>query len=134
MLLWSVLLLGQEKEEKAFEDAAVLKTSFLTIRNVNITGNKITKKYIIEREIPLKKGSTYSISDILSNLQLSRQNLMNTALFVDVTVDFTNWVNDSLDVIADVKERWYYFPIPISNPLTGTSTFGSRNMEPASNG
>lgn len=117
MLLWSVLLLGQEKAEKPFEDAAVLKTSFLTIRNVNITGNKITKKYIIEREIPLKKGSTYSISDILSNLQLSRQNLMNTALFVDVTVDFTNWVNDSLDVIADVKERWYYFPIPYFKPV-----------------
>jgi len=112
MLLWSTLLFCQEreKEEKPFEDAAVLKTSFLTIRNVYITGNKITKKYIIEREIPLKKGSAYSISDILSNLQLSRQNLMNTALFVDVTVDFTNWVADSLDIVADVKERWYYFP------------------------
>lgn len=116
VLLWAVSL-GQEKEEKPFEDAALLKTSFLTIRSVNITGNKITKNYIIEREIPLKKGRPYSISDILSNLQLSRQNLMNTALFVDVTVDFTNWFNDSLDVVVDVKERWYYWPIPYFKPI-----------------
>jgi outer membrane protein assembly factor BamA len=117
MVLYSFAAFCQEKEEKPFEDAAVLKTSFLTIRNVVITGNKITKKYIIEREIPVKKDQTYSISDILSNLQLARQNLMNTALFVDVTVDFTNWVNDSLDIVADVKERWYWFPIPYFKPI-----------------
>ena len=117
MVLCSLATFCQEKEEKPFEDAAVLKTSFLTIRNVVITGNKITKKYIIEREIPLKTDQTYSISDILSNLQLSRQNLMNTSLFVDVTVDFTNWTNDSLDIVADVKERWYWFPIPYFKPI-----------------
>ena len=111
------LLPAQENEEKPYEDHQILKTSYLTIREVHLTGNRITKRYIVDREVLLKKGRSYSISDILRDMQLSRQNLMNTALFIDVTVDFTNWVDDSLDIIVDVKERWYYFPIPYFKPV-----------------
>jgi hypothetical protein len=42
---------------------------------------------------------------------------MNTALFVDATVNFTNWVSDSMDIYADVKERWYFFPLPYLKPI-----------------
>ena len=106
-------VLAQETEEIPHEDDNVLKSSFLTIRDIIITGNKITKAYIIAREIPMKKNNRYSISDILKNLPRSKQNLINTGLFIDVTVDFSNWFNDSMDIVVDVKERWYYFPVPI---------------------
>ena len=105
-------VLAQETEEIPHEDDNVLKSSFLTIRDIIITGNKITKAYIIAREIPMKKNNRYSISDILKNLPRSKQNLINTGLFIDVTVDFSNWFNDSMDIVVDVKERWYYFPVP----------------------
>ncbi|OJY81380.1 MAG: hypothetical protein BGP13_15390 [Sphingobacteriales bacterium 40-81] len=110
-------LKAQDLEEKPHEDDEVLQHSFITIRNVIATGNKITKPYIIAREVPLKKGEKYSISDILKNIPLSKQNLMNTGLFIDVAVDFTNWNNDSLDILVDVKERWYYFPVPYLKPI-----------------
>ncbi|MEY4728774.1 MAG: hypothetical protein RLZZ390_1298, partial [Bacteroidota bacterium] len=98
-------------------DDIILQSSKVVIRNIIITGNKKTKNYIIGREITLKKGSAYSISEILSGVQTSRQNLMNTALFVDATVNFTNWVSDSMDIYADVKERWYFFPLPYLKPI-----------------
>lgn len=107
---------AQESMEVLHEDDPILKRSYLTVRNVYIQGNKITKPYIVLRELELKKGSAYSISSILTGLQTSRQNLMNTALFVDAQVDFTNWYNDSLDLRVEVKERWYYFPLPYLKP------------------
>jgi outer membrane protein assembly factor BamA len=108
---------AQEKEEQPREDDKILQTSFLTIRNVIASGNKITKDYIIAREVPMKKDHKYTISDILKGIPQSKQNLMNTGLFLDVTVDFTNWNNDSLDILVDVKERWYYFPVPYFKPI-----------------
>lgn len=103
--------------EPEFEDNSILKQTWLTVRDVRISGNKKTKKYIVNREVTLKKGSAYTISDILTNIRTSRQNLMNTSLFVDASVNFTKWQNDSLDIVVDVKERWYFFPVPYFKPI-----------------
>ncbi|MFZ9589315.1 MAG: POTRA domain-containing protein [Chitinophagaceae bacterium] len=112
-----LLVYAQDKEEEVYQDNAILQSSKVVIRNIIISGNKKTKNYIIGREITFKKGAAYSISEILSGVQTSRQNLMNTALFVDATVNFTNWISDSLDIYADVKERWYFFPLPYLKPI-----------------
>lgn len=112
-----LLVFSQDKEEEVYQDNIILHSSKVVIRNIIISGNKKTKNYIIAREITFKQGAAYSISDILSGVQTSRQNLMNTALFVDATVNFTNWVSDSMDIYADVKERWYFFPLPYFKPI-----------------
>lgn len=117
MLCCFQCVLAQENEEMPVEDDNALKTTFLTIRNIVISGNKITKPYIIAREIPMQKMEKYTIFDILRNLPRSKQNLLNTGLFIDATVDFTNWFNDSIDIVIDVKERWYYFPVPYLKPV-----------------
>lgn len=109
--------LAQEKEPVPQKDGNVLQSSILTIRDIFITGNKITKSYIVAREIPMEENGKYTIATILSNLTRSKQNLINTGLFIDATVDFTNWVNDSIDLVVDVKERWYYFPVPYFKPV-----------------
>lgn len=116
-VLFCNCIIAQEVKEEVFEDDKILKKSYLTIREVFIKGNKKTKSYIVEREVKLIRGQAYSISDILANIRTSRQNLMNTSLFVDATVDFTNWINDSLDIVVDVKERWYFFPVPYFRPV-----------------
>jgi outer membrane protein assembly factor BamA len=117
-LLTPVLFVfAQDKEEEVYQDNIILHSSKVVIRNILISGNKKTKNYIIGREVTFKKGYAYSISEILSGVQTSRQNLMNTALFVDANVNFTNWVNDSMDIYAEVKERWYFFPLPYLKPI-----------------
>jgi outer membrane protein assembly factor BamA len=117
LLIPTLLVFSQDKEEEVYQDNIILHSSKVVIRNLLVSGNKKTKKYIIGREITFKEGSAYSISEILSGVQTSRQNLMNTSLFVDATVNFTNWVNDSMDIYADVKERWYLFPLPYLKPI-----------------
>lgn len=117
LLYCGIYVCAQQNEDPQHEDDNVLRTSMLTIRDVSITGNKITKGYIIEREVPVKKGHKYSISDILKSIPSAKQNIINTGLFIDASVDFTNWVNDSIDIVVEVKERWYYFPVPYFRPV-----------------
>ena len=88
----------------------------VTVRNIQISGNKKTKQYIVARELVLLKNQSYTLPQILDGIELSRQNLMNTALFVEVGICFSNWNNDSLDLLIDVKERWYYLPFPYLKP------------------
>ena len=113
----SVVVVGQEKEEEARIHSRILDESNVTIRKISIYGNKKTKPHIVTREVPLEEGMAYPMSYILESLRIGQQNLMNTTLFVDATVDFTNWFNDSLTILIDVKERWYYFPFPIFKPV-----------------
>jgi outer membrane protein assembly factor BamA len=110
-------LAQEQKTADSIPAATALEESQVFIRKINIVGNRKTKPHIVKREVPLEEGKGYPMSLILSSLQTGRQNLMNTALFVDVSLEFTNWYNDSLDVVVDVKERWYYFPFPIFKPV-----------------
>ncbi len=107
----------EREDEPVYEDADILKTSYLVVRDIIITGNKVTRPYIISREVPVRKGGKYSISAILRSIPEARKNLMNSGLFIDVATDFDRWVNDSIDIVIDVKERWYYFPVPYFNPV-----------------
>jgi hypothetical protein len=95
-------------------DAVVVDSinSLVTISDIIITGYKKTKPYIIEREVPFKKGEYLLYSNLISKLALCKQQLMNTALFVDVEVKPTSLDSDHVFVLIDVKERWYLFPIP----------------------
>ena len=115
-LLISFLANAQEEEE-VFQHAPILNEAHVTIRNVIIQGNKITKRYMVTREITVKSNQSYSIGEVLAALDKSRDNLMNTSLFVNAKLYFSNWQNDSLDIHADVDERWYYFPSPYFRPM-----------------
>ncbi|MFN6374099.1 MAG: POTRA domain-containing protein [Chitinophagia bacterium] len=88
----------------------------VTVRNITITGNKKTKSYIVARELAVQKNQSYTLPEILDGLELSRQNLVNTTLFLETNICFTNWNNDSLDILVDVKERWYYLLFPYLKP------------------
>lgn len=83
-----------------------------TIGNIILTGNKRTKSYIVFREVPFKEGDTVTPNQLTEQLELARQQIMNTTLFVDVTVYVTKIQNKKANVQIDVKERWYLFPLP----------------------
>jgi outer membrane protein assembly factor BamA len=86
----------------------------MLIRNIQITGAKKTKTYIILREIPFTTGDIISEKKLNASLQAARDYIYNTKLFLDVQV-LQQPVNDSItDVKVVVKERWYFFPIPFA--------------------
>ena len=83
-----------------------------TIKNIVITGNKKTKESVILRELPFKSGETYPLSELVKKFEIGRKQLMNTVLFHEVLVALKSIEGNNVDVLIEVKERWYLFPIP----------------------
>src|SRR3954468_21719457 len=61
-------------------------TSLITIADISIHGNKKTRPYIIEREIPFHQGEYIPRNELDKKLVLAQQQVMNTALFTQVFV------------------------------------------------
>jgi hypothetical protein len=83
-----------------------------TVEKVVAWGNKRTKSYIVQREIAILVGQTYTPESLNSAIKLTREQLMNTALFVDVLVDTFMQPGGKVEVSIHLKERWYLFPMP----------------------
>jgi len=80
------------------------------VREIILAGNRITKDYVILRELTFQKGDT--LRNLDSTFRRSKENVLNTSLFH--TADFT-WLadGDDLKVYIILSERWYVFPVPI---------------------
>lgn len=121
-MIWMLLFALTVQSQSSFERGKDIDTLYqdeckVTIRDIFLYGNKKTKDGILLREIPVVKGQSYSMPFILRSIQRANENLMNTSLFVTVKTDFTHWYNDSIDIVVNVSERWYYIPLPILEPV-----------------
>ncbi|MGZ8557814.1 MAG: POTRA domain-containing protein [Chitinophagaceae bacterium] len=87
------------------------------VRNIIIEGNKRTRPDIILREIPFKSGDIYLLQDLVKKFEGARQQLINTALFHEAIVALKSFEGYNIDVLVQVKERWYIFPVPYFKPV-----------------
>lgn len=92
-------------------------TAPFTIGEIIVTGNKKTKPYIIERELPFQRGDTVNLPELVKGFEIARQQLMNTTLFNDVVVSLKAFRGYTVDIQIDVRERWYIFPLPYFKPV-----------------
>lgn len=60
----------------------------------------------------IKQGDTILIDKMNDELQKARNFIYNTTLFVEVNVSPLMVSASDMDIIIDVKERWYIFPVP----------------------
>jgi hypothetical protein len=84
----------------------------IKISAIEITGNKKTKDYIVKRELPYKVGDLLSKDNLDSLNIVSQQQLFNTALFLETNVSSEILDSASAKIKIQLKERWYFFPIP----------------------
>jgi hypothetical protein len=84
----------------------------ILVRAINTSGNKKTKQYLIDREIAVKTGILYEPVELYKQIRLSREQLMNTTLFVTVDITIDTLLPDEVDINIILRERWYLFPIP----------------------
>lgn len=84
----------------------------MLVRAVNIFGNKKTKERLIEREVAIETGVFYSTRELSRRIRLTREQLMNTTLFVTVDVITDTILANEVDINILVHERWYLFPVP----------------------
>lgn len=85
----------------------------VTIGNVYITGYKKTREEIIRRELDFEEGQTFSRQELQEVLELDRQKLTNTRLFVIVELVPLQMSPTEVDILIRLQERWYIFPLPI---------------------
>ncbi len=89
----------------------------IVIGDIYITGNRKTKPYIIERELPFKKGDSLTLQQLTNKFITSRQQLINTQLFHEANVYLKQFRGFTADIQIDVKERWYIIPLPYLKPI-----------------
>jgi outer membrane protein assembly factor BamA len=85
-------------------------TDSISVISIMVQGNKRTKPQIILRDLAIHKADKIAKKDINAQLILSKQQLMNTALFVDVEL-IPILTENTLELQVNVKERWYLFPL-----------------------
>lgn len=91
--------------------------SLFHVQQIFVTGNKRTKEAIILRELPFKTGDRYRLQDLVQNFEKARKQLMNTTLFHEVVVALKSFNGYDVDILVQVKERWFVFPVPYFKPV-----------------
>ena len=92
----------------------------VTVSDICISGNSITARSVILRELPFRTGDVLDSASLDNYLVEGRENLLNTSLFNYVTL--TKHYSDGPDTAAvqgmknvridiEVEERWYIWPI-----------------------
>ena len=87
-------------------------SSLVMIADIAIHGDKKTRPYIIERDIPFKQGEYILMGDLRKKLVTAQQQLMNSALFNSADVYIHTQLGELVFIGVDLKERWYLFPLP----------------------
>jgi len=104
-------LLAKSQQETSDIDSSQFQD--VLIGNVFITGNRKTKEKIILRELALKPGAVFSKIDLPIIIQKDKEKLINTRLFLEVDIQLIERTQEVVDLVIQVKERWYFFPSPI---------------------
>ncbi|HRI26784.1 MAG TPA: POTRA domain-containing protein [Chitinophagales bacterium] len=85
----------------------------LVVKHIAIQGNKLTKNAIIFREMDIAPGDTLVAAAIEATLQRNRNQIYNSRLFNDVTIQITAQQEQLIELTVTVEERWYILPAPI---------------------
>jgi outer membrane protein assembly factor BamA len=111
-------MMGSSQADTVITPVDTVKSSVdssrvLTVNRVIIIGNKVTKERIISREITLKPGDTITLKRLPHELLWDKRKIYNLRLFHTVMVRALELSDNRIDLLVDVSERWYTFPIPI---------------------
>lgn len=88
-------------------------TELLRLGRIIVSGNHVTQQRIIERELTLKPGDTIRQYQLGTALKSDRRRLYNLRLFNDIDITPLLTGDGNLDLLVEVQERWYTYPVPI---------------------
>jgi outer membrane protein assembly factor BamA len=88
-------------------------SQYLEINKIIITGNTLTRNSIIQRELALKPGDIIQESYLPEVLEKDRRKIFNLRLFHTVVIHPIDAGDNKIDLLIELEERWYTFPIPI---------------------
>lgn len=88
-------------------------TDFLKLNRVIIIGNKKTLDRIILRELTLKPGDSVTRYELDKILLRDKNKIYNLRIFHTVKPKVLELPSNQFDLLVEVEERWYTFPVPI---------------------
>ncbi len=132
LLLFSIKASGQNKDGDIYTPES-FSSHYIKITSVTVEGNKRTKARIIIRELDFKIGDSLATfeagkiklfggekrisrsdsSEVMKRLRFSRENVINTQLFLTVDIKLENIQGNEYKLNIDVKERWYFWVFPV---------------------
>ncbi|MEZ4974273.1 MAG: POTRA domain-containing protein [Cyclobacteriaceae bacterium] len=107
---------GGANSKRSKDDTVISDTTsveLLTLNKVIIAGNKTTRDRIILRELSLIPGDTVSNVLLPDILQKDKNKIYNLRLFNTVELRPITVSSGRFDLLVEVTERWYTFPVPI---------------------
>ena len=99
--------------EALSQDSLVIADDQLFIHDILISGNKVTHESVILRELIFSPGDSVFKMQLIPSLQRSRENLLILSIFNFVSLNIKHLGDNNIDVVVEVTERWYIWPIPI---------------------
>jgi len=96
------------------EPVACMSTDpYLIIHGIKIEGNRKTKPAVILRELDITPGDTLPGIQINDALKRNKNKIFNTNLFNSVELLLLPNESGNIDLVIQVTERWYVFPMVI---------------------
>src|SRR5688572_8610851 len=88
-------------------------TEVVRLNRVILIGNTKTKDWIIKRELSLKPGDSLSRAELDKLIHRDQIKIYNLRIFHTAKIRALEMPNGSFDLLVEVEERWFTFPIPI---------------------
>ncbi len=85
---------------------------YVYIRKLAFKGNKVTKEFVILREMNIAQGDSIVKSELTKVLNFNKTRILNGKLFSKVDFKIDKGINDSLDITFTVKELFYWAAHP----------------------
>jgi len=117
VVLWLVILATCSFEaygRKLETNSGKIETKdSVLVKQIIISGNKVTKPRVILNELEFVTGDTLWINQLGRFITRSRDNLLNTSLFNFVTITYSKQQDETVVFHIKVDERWYWWFFPI---------------------
>ena len=85
----------------------------VTVNKIYILGNLKTKESIILRELNFDIGERFLFSELKTIVSRDEQKIFNLRLFNTAKITILETGLDNVEMLIQVTERWYTFPIPL---------------------
>jgi len=128
LVLFSVSAFGQNKDGDIYTPES-FSSLYIKITSASVEGNKHTKDRIIIRELDFKLGDSLATfneeekfsfgsekrinksasSELIKRLRYSRENIINTKLFLTVDLSLEYISGNEYKLKIEVQERWYFW-------------------------
>ena len=91
---------------------AMAQNKTVFVKKITTNGLKKTKERVVIRQLDFGVGDSLQVSNLTPRFELNQQYLLNTRLFLKAEMNVGEWANDSVEVVINLKENWYLYPIP----------------------